>query len=189
MEASRGWATSGSINAKPRQAGLCCGDLGTDAFAQQPKEVGGDIPPAQQAQSSESARTSTLTESIPIEKKVSPTPEKTVTTDREGAHQLSERPVDHKPRHPKVTIELLQANLQHAKVATYTISRRFANELLNVALIQEPWTTGSGRINGLGNISGKYSTAREIKSGHVSHKENTLLVYYSQIFDPKTWWL
>ncbi|KAG5892731.1 hypothetical protein JTB14_001102 [Gonioctena quinquepunctata] len=53
------------------------------------------------------------------------------------------------------TSKLIQANLQHAKAASYTISRRFANELLNVALIQEPWTTEPGRINGLGNIPGK----------------------------------
>ncbi|KAG5887178.1 hypothetical protein JTB14_028981 [Gonioctena quinquepunctata] len=53
------------------------------------------------------------------------------------------------------TIKLIQANLQHEKAASYTISRRFANELLDLALIQEPWTTGPGRINGLGNIPGK----------------------------------
>ncbi|KAG5872580.1 hypothetical protein JTB14_035560 [Gonioctena quinquepunctata] len=60
-----------------------------------------------------------------------------------------------KPRHPKrnidgKTVKLKQANLQHAKAASYII-RRFANELLDVALIQ-PWTTGPGRINCLGNI-------------------------------------
>ncbi|KAG5891900.1 hypothetical protein JTB14_013367 [Gonioctena quinquepunctata] len=50
------------------------------------------------------------------------------------------------------TIKLIQANLQHAKAAFYTISRRFANELLDLPLIQEPWTKGPGRINGLGNV-------------------------------------
>ncbi|KAG5879972.1 hypothetical protein JTB14_036184 [Gonioctena quinquepunctata] len=46
----------------------------------------------------------------------------------------------------------------NAKAASYTISRRFANELLDMALIQEPWTTGPARINGLGNIPGKLTT-------------------------------
>ncbi|KAG5897874.1 hypothetical protein JTB14_000754 [Gonioctena quinquepunctata] len=50
------------------------------------------------------------------------------------------------------TIKLIQANLQHAKAASYIISRRFTNELLDVALVQKPWTTGRGRMNGLGNI-------------------------------------
>ncbi|KAG5876426.1 hypothetical protein JTB14_010279 [Gonioctena quinquepunctata] len=50
------------------------------------------------------------------------------------------------------TIKLIEANLQHGKAASYTISRRFANELLDEALIQESWTTGPGRINGLENI-------------------------------------
>ncbi|KAG5886849.1 hypothetical protein JTB14_017655 [Gonioctena quinquepunctata] len=44
------------------------------------------------------------------------------------------------------------ANLQHAKTDSYTIIRRFADELLDVALIQEPWTTGPSRINVLGDI-------------------------------------
>ncbi|KAG5890729.1 hypothetical protein JTB14_026035 [Gonioctena quinquepunctata] len=32
------------------------------------------------------------------------------------------------------TIKLIQANLEHAKAASYTISKRFVNELLDVAL-------------------------------------------------------
>ncbi|KAG5900439.1 hypothetical protein JTB14_029325 [Gonioctena quinquepunctata] len=51
------------------------------------------------------------------------------------------------------TIKLLLSNLQHAKAASYTISRRFSNELLVLSLIQGPWTTGPGRINIL--VSGK----------------------------------
>ncbi|KAG5869456.1 hypothetical protein JTB14_014460 [Gonioctena quinquepunctata] len=53
------------------------------------------------------------------------------------------------------TIKLIQVNLQHAKAASHTISTRFANELLDVALIQEPCSTGPDQINGLGNIPGE----------------------------------
>ncbi|KAJ8913784.1 hypothetical protein NQ315_002690 [Exocentrus adspersus] len=53
----------------------------------------------------------------------------------------------------KSSIRCIQANLQHAKAATYVLSRRFKEEQLDIAFIQEPWTSNTDRVNGLGNIS------------------------------------
>lgn len=52
------------------------------------------------------------------------------------------------------SFKILQANIQHAKAATATICRRFAEEKLAMVLIQEPWING-GKIRGLPQKSGK----------------------------------
>ncbi|KAG5877654.1 hypothetical protein JTB14_017571 [Gonioctena quinquepunctata] len=106
---------------------------GADVLAQQPREVVGDISPTQQAQSSESVTTSALTESIPMEVQVSPTPEKTFTSDieRESAFRKTQRTTGLATLRKSLMgkpIKLIQANLQHAKAASYTNSRRFVNE-------------------------------------------------------------
>ncbi|KAG5864653.1 hypothetical protein JTB14_013327 [Gonioctena quinquepunctata] len=60
---------------------------------------------------------------------------------------------------------------QHAKAASYNISRRFANELLDVALI---WITGPGRMNGWDNIAGMYKQD-ERNLQNMSNKMDDLL--------------
>ncbi|KAG5879044.1 hypothetical protein JTB14_003607 [Gonioctena quinquepunctata] len=88
-----------------------------------------------------------------MEIQVSPTPEETITSDIEReALRKTQRTTGHATQSKSLmgkTIKLIQANLQHAKVASYAISKIFANELLDVALIQEPYTIGPSRINGL----------------------------------------
>lgn len=49
----------------------------------------------------------------------------------------------------------MQANLQHARAASFVLGKTFDKELIDIALIQEPWTTTTGRVSGLGNTSGK----------------------------------
>ncbi|KAJ8921321.1 hypothetical protein NQ315_002935 [Exocentrus adspersus] len=53
----------------------------------------------------------------------------------------------------KFSIRYIQVNLQHAKAATYVLSRIFKEEQLNIAFLQEPWTSNTDRVNELGNIS------------------------------------
>lgn len=51
-------------------------------------------------------------------------------------------------------LRVLQINLQHKKAATAAFCRTFEAGGFDVALIQEPWTSGN-RVMGLGNIGGK----------------------------------
>ncbi|KAG5897148.1 hypothetical protein JTB14_020877 [Gonioctena quinquepunctata] len=103
---------------------------GADALAQQPREVGGDI---------------SLAKLALLRRKQSPRSSRGSSS----ALRKTQRTTGHATQRESLmgkTMKLIQANLQHAKSASYTISRRFTNELLDVVLIQEPWTTGPGRI-------------------------------------------
>ena len=46
------------------------------------------------------------------------------------------------------SIKIIQVNLHHAKGASATLVKRFAEDNLAIGLIQEPWVAG-GRIRGL----------------------------------------
>ena len=56
---------------------------------------------------------------------------------------------------PAQGLKCLQANLQHSKVGTYLLGKRFREEAADIAFIQEPWLARNGKISGLGNASGK----------------------------------
>lgn len=49
----------------------------------------------------------------------------------------------------------MQVNLQHAKAASYVLSKKFNEEQIDLAFIQEPWIANTGRISGLSGASGK----------------------------------
>nr|CAI5842201.1 unnamed protein product [Callosobruchus analis] len=67
--------------------------------------------------------------------------------------------------HPKKPIPNLppHANLQHARAASFVLSRRFAKERLEFALNQEPWSSNEGRTSGLGNCRGKLVSSTSAK--------------------------
>ncbi|XP_044760924.1 uncharacterized protein LOC123318380 [Coccinella septempunctata] len=62
-----------------------------------------------------------------------------------------------KPQHLVMArlFKCLQANVQHSKAGSYLLGKRILDERIDIALIQEPWVTSRGRINGLSNLPGK----------------------------------
>lgn len=53
-----------------------------------------------------------------------------------------------------MVLKVVQANLQHSKLATANLARKFRSEAIDVALIQEPWVV-KGRVAGLAESGGK----------------------------------
>jgi ribonuclease HI len=51
-------------------------------------------------------------------------------------------------------IQVLQANLQHARAASAIVSCRFAKQSIDIALLQEPWIV-KNKVCGLGDTKGK----------------------------------
>lgn len=52
-------------------------------------------------------------------------------------------------------IKIVQVNLQHAVGAVAVLMKTLVEMSINIALLQEPWTGGDGRIRGMGCFKGK----------------------------------